>query len=53
MPRNFGLRARLPESDAWHAFWNEPANDNIAELRWPYFAIGAAVLAALAVGMLA
>lgn len=53
MARNFGVKRNLFGDELFRAFWNEPANDNVAELRWPYWVIGAAVLAAIAVGVFA
>lgn len=51
MPRNFGVRRDRSPKELFRAFWDEPANDNEQELRWPYWVVGAAVLAIIAVGM--
>lgn len=65
MPRNFGLpsnplRWTEEESESWRqeqrgSFLRDSwhANDNAAEVRWPYYAIGAAVVLMIAVGLFA
>lgn len=47
MSRNFGVRER----GDFDRFWNEPTDDHAA--RWPYFVIGAAVLAMIVIGIFA
>ena len=47
MPRNFLVRAR---QDA-DRFWNEPGNDNDRDMRWPFYVIGAAVIAIVLIGI--
>jgi hypothetical protein len=53
MPRNFGLRRNLFGEEMFRAFWDEPANDNEPEHRWPIYVIMAAVIAIIAVGIFA
>jgi hypothetical protein len=53
MPRNFGVRRNLFGEELFRSYWGEPANDNRRELVWPYIAIGAAVVAIVAVGVFA